>query len=129
MDWLYRIYHIQAEEISHAFNEEGFLSNADPKMAIAREFLDRPVDPNTATLPELLRVPESFCYYLSMHEDCNERILARGKDLQPEEVKTSTEPEVARIKKMVYAVMGELHRMKAFVRLLPRWERLYSVVL
>ncbi len=57
MDWLYRIYHFQAEEISHAFNEDGFLSNADPKMAIAREFLDRPVDPNTATLPELLRVP------------------------------------------------------------------------
>jgi predicted DNA-binding helix-hairpin-helix protein len=57
MDWLYRIYHFQAEEISHAFNEDGFLSNADPKMAIAREYLDRPVDPNTATLPELLRVP------------------------------------------------------------------------
>jgi putative DNA modification/repair radical SAM protein len=57
MDWLYRIYHFRAEEISHAFNEDGFLANADPKMAIAREFLDRPVDPNTATLPELLRVP------------------------------------------------------------------------
>lgn len=57
MDWLYRIYRFRAEEISHAFNEDGFLGNADPKMAIAREFLDCPVDPNTATLPELLRVP------------------------------------------------------------------------
>lgn len=57
MDWLYRIYHFRADEISHAFNEEGFLGNADPKMAIARVFLDCPVDPNTATLPELLRVP------------------------------------------------------------------------
>ncbi|MDQ1261605.1 MAG: hypothetical protein QG575_786 [Euryarchaeota archaeon] len=57
MDWLFRIYHFQPEEISHAFNENGFLCNADPKMAIARESMDRPLDPNTATLQELLRVP------------------------------------------------------------------------
>ncbi len=57
MDWLYRIYHFQADEIRHAFNENGFLCNADPKMAIARESIDRPLDPNTATLQELLRVP------------------------------------------------------------------------
>ena len=57
MDWLYRIYHFQPEEICHAFNENGFLCNADPKMAIARESMDRPLDPNTATLQELLRVP------------------------------------------------------------------------
>jgi putative DNA modification/repair radical SAM protein len=57
MDWLYRIYHFQVEEISHAFDENGFLCNADPKFAIARESMDRPLDPNTATLQELLRVP------------------------------------------------------------------------
>jgi predicted DNA-binding helix-hairpin-helix protein len=57
MDWLYRIYHFQADEISHAFDENGFLANTDPKMAIAREAMDRPLDPNTATLQELLRVP------------------------------------------------------------------------
>jgi probable DNA metabolism protein len=66
-----------------------------------------------------LRVPDSFCYYLAMHKECNERILARAKKLRPEEVETSTDPEAARIKKMVYAVMGESHRMKAFVRLAP----------
>ena len=57
MDWLFRVYHFQPEEISHAFNENGFLCNADPKMAIAREFMDLPLDPNTAALRELLRVP------------------------------------------------------------------------
>jgi len=57
MDWLYRIYHFQPGEIRHAFNENGFLANADPKMAIAREFVDEPLDPNTAAFRELLRVP------------------------------------------------------------------------
>jgi len=57
MDWLYRIYHFQPGEMRHAFNESGFLANADPKMAIAREFMDKPLDPNTATFPQLLRVP------------------------------------------------------------------------
>jgi hypothetical protein len=66
-----------------------------------------------------LRVPEGFCRYLSRHEECTERLLARAKELQPEEVETSTDPEAIRIKRMVYAVMGESHRMKAFVRLAP----------
>ncbi len=57
MDWLYRIYHFQPDEICHAFNENGFLCNADPKMAIARVSMDRPLDPNTSTMQELLRVP------------------------------------------------------------------------
>jgi putative DNA modification/repair radical SAM protein len=57
MDWLYRIYHYSSGEIRHAFDENGFLCNADPKMLIAREAMDRPLDPNTATLQELLRVP------------------------------------------------------------------------
>jgi len=69
-----------------------------------------------------LRVPEGFCRYLSMHEHCTERVLARAKVLRPEEVETSTDPETVRIKKMVYAVMGESHRMKAFVRLAPQGE-------
>ena len=57
MDWLFRVYHFQPREIHHAFNENGFLGNADPKMAIAREFMDKPLDPNTAAFRELLRVP------------------------------------------------------------------------
>ncbi|MDD1749913.1 MAG: helix-hairpin-helix domain-containing protein [Methanothrix sp.] len=57
MDWLFRVYHFQPDEIRHAFNENGLLSNADPKMAIAREFMDLPLDPNKAAFRELLRVP------------------------------------------------------------------------
>jgi putative DNA modification/repair radical SAM protein len=57
MDWLFRVYHFQPDEICHAFNENGFLANADPKMAISRAFMDLPLDPNTAAFQELLRVP------------------------------------------------------------------------
>jgi probable DNA metabolism protein len=64
-----------------------------------------------------LRIPDNFLYYLSMHAEGNERLLARAKELQPQNMEISTEPEVVCIKKMVNAVMGESHRMKAFVRL------------
>jgi probable DNA metabolism protein len=64
-----------------------------------------------------LKIPEDFIYYLSLHEDCNERLLARAEDLTAGDVEVSQHLEVARIKRMVYAVMGEVHRMKAFVRL------------
>jgi len=57
MDWLYRVYRFHPQEIRHAFDENGFLQNHDPKMAIARELVDSPVDPNSASYQELLRVP------------------------------------------------------------------------
>ncbi len=57
MDWLYRVYSFHPREIRHAFDENGFLLNSDPKIAIARELMDSPVDPNTASYQELLRVP------------------------------------------------------------------------
>jgi len=66
-----------------------------------------------------LKIPDNFLYYLSLHENCNERLLARAGNLTPEVVEVCIHPEVARIKKMVYAVLGETHRMKAFVRLQP----------
>ena len=66
-----------------------------------------------------MKIPDNFLYYLSLHEDCNERLLARAENLRAEEVEVCIHPEVARIKKMVYAVLGEAHRMKAFVRLQP----------
>ncbi len=57
MDWLYRVYGFRPSEIRYAFDESGFLPNSDPKMAIAREFLDLPLDPNRASYQQLLRVP------------------------------------------------------------------------
>jgi predicted DNA-binding helix-hairpin-helix protein len=57
IDWLYRVYHFHPQEIEHAFNEDGFLSNSDPKEAIARQIIDEPVDPNTAHYRDLVLVP------------------------------------------------------------------------
>lgn len=57
MDWLYRIYHFAESEICQAFDDSGFLHNADPKFVIAREHQNQPVDPNLASYQELLRVP------------------------------------------------------------------------
>jgi putative DNA modification/repair radical SAM protein len=57
LDWLHRVYDFSDREIEFSFDDEGFLSNADPKLAIAREYHDSPVDPNCAGYDELLRVP------------------------------------------------------------------------
>ena len=57
MDWLHRVYEFKDSEMTLPFDEEGFLGNTDPKLAIAREYHDRPVDPNEAEYHELLRVP------------------------------------------------------------------------
>jgi predicted DNA-binding helix-hairpin-helix protein len=56
-DWLYRVYKYDRKEIQHAFDENGFIGDRDPKRAIAMSVLDGPVDPNSATKEELLRVP------------------------------------------------------------------------
>jgi len=57
MDWLYRIYNLDAKEIGHAFEDSGYLPNTDPKTTIAREIMDGPMDPNQASYRELIRVP------------------------------------------------------------------------
>ena len=70
-----------------------------------------------------MKIPDNFLYYLSLHEGCNERLLARAENLRAEEVEVSQDHDAIRIKKMVNAVLGETHRMKAFVRLQPLGER------
>ncbi|MDE2803157.1 MAG: hypothetical protein OXK21_09790, partial [Chloroflexota bacterium] len=59
MDWLKRIYSFSNQEISQAFDADGYLDlHRDPKTAIAVENADAfPVDVNTATREQLLRVP------------------------------------------------------------------------
>jgi len=66
-----------------------------------------------------LRVPEDFHYYLSRHQDCNERLLARAGSFTPRDLEISTDPDAMRMRKMIYAVTGEVHRMLAFIRLKP----------
>ena len=59
MDWLKRIYQYSSDELDLAFDCGGFLPlDQDPKTAIALENLDAfPVDLNTASHQQLLRVP------------------------------------------------------------------------
>ena len=64
-----------------------------------------------------MKIPDDFLFYLSMHRECNERLLVRAKEIRAEELEVSLERDDIRIKKMVRDVLGEVHRMKAFVRL------------
>ncbi len=57
VDWLHRIYKFQNKEIEHAFDEDGFLFNKDPKLSIALNIIDSAIDPNEATQEQLLRIP------------------------------------------------------------------------
>jgi probable DNA metabolism protein len=52
-----------------------------------------------------------------MHRDSNERLLARAGRMKAAELEVSLQREDIRIKRMVNEVAGEMHRMKAFVRL------------
>jgi putative DNA modification/repair radical SAM protein len=57
VDWLHRVYKLDKKEILAAFDDDGFLCNGDPKVAIASNFFDSPIDPNSASYEELIRVP------------------------------------------------------------------------
>jgi putative DNA modification/repair radical SAM protein len=57
VDWLRRVYRLEKEEILAAFDDDGFLGNRDPKVAIAKSSFDSPIDPNSASFDELIRVP------------------------------------------------------------------------
>lgn len=57
LDWLYRVYGLPPEEINNVFDDDGFLPDEDPKVTLARELLDGPVDVNEADLQSLIRVP------------------------------------------------------------------------
>ncbi|HOU69939.1 MAG TPA: DUF4130 domain-containing protein [Methanothrix sp.] len=64
-----------------------------------------------------LRGDWNFWFYLSMHRECNERLLARAGRMEWAELELSQQKEDIRIKRMADEVSGEVHRMKAFVRL------------
>ena len=57
VDWLRRVYKLDKKEILVAFDDDGFLRNGDPKVAIALNSFDSPIDPNSASFSELIRVP------------------------------------------------------------------------
>lgn len=56
-DWLFRVYKIPSIEILSIIDDSGNLPMGDPKLFLAREFINRPIDVNKASYQELLRVP------------------------------------------------------------------------
>jgi len=64
-----------------------------------------------------LKLHQDFSFYLSMHSECDERLLARAEKISSNELEISLRKEDVRIRRMVNSVTNEVHRMKAFVRL------------
>lgn len=58
-DWLLRLYNFKLPEIKNILNAELNLPAGDPKKHLAKQFFEdkRPIDPNTASRQELLRIP------------------------------------------------------------------------
>lgn len=55
-DWLYRVYKYSRQEMQFAFSGD-FLPNIDPKVSIARELFQRPIEVNGAEEKDLVRIP------------------------------------------------------------------------
>jgi len=66
-----------------------------------------------------LRTPDDFMEHLAAHKNIDDRLIERARKLTPLEIETSTDPKIIRIRRMVYSVQGEIHRMRGFVRLAP----------
>ena len=66
-----------------------------------------------------MRAGRNFLFYLRLHRDCSERLLARAGQVEPADLETSVERAHVRMRKMADEVVAEVHRMKAFVRLTP----------
>lgn len=56
-DWLLRVYKLKFREITDVLNENNNLPKEDPKIYIARNHFDSPVDLNEASYDELIRIP------------------------------------------------------------------------
>ncbi len=67
-----------------------------------------------------MRNPDDFIELLAAHKNSDERLIEQARKLTPLEIETSTDPKIVRIRRMVYSVQGEIHRMRGFVRLAPR---------
>jgi len=57
VDWLYRKYNYEFNELKEVLNDDGMLPDEDPKVTHAKRFLSKPVEVESANYDELLRVP------------------------------------------------------------------------
>jgi probable DNA metabolism protein len=69
------------------------------------------------------KVPKNFLGILKRHSGCTQSVLDRAAGLTRDQLEASTDSAVIEIVKMVSAVLGEAHMMKAFVRLKPMGEK------
>jgi len=74
-DFLLRKYGFPLGEVKDVLDDEGNLPRQDPKMMIARNYFDKPVDVNAATYDELLHVP-------GIGDIGAKRIIARRKNMK-----------------------------------------------
>ena len=70
-----------------------------------------------------MKTPDDFVELLASHRNSDSRLIEEAKSLTPLEIETSTDPNIVRIRRMIYAVQGEIHRMRGFVRLQPMGRR------
>jgi len=66
-----------------------------------------------------MRITDDFVELLAAHKDSDGWLIEYARSLTPLEIETSTDPKILRIRRMIYAVQGEIHRMWGFVRLEP----------
>lgn len=69
-------------------------------------------------------VPNNFVYLLSLNRDCKRQHIAKASTLKRDDIDSATDPEVLKLRRMVNAVMNEMHLMRAFVRLTPLGDRI-----
>ncbi len=58
-DWLLRIYHFNLKDLKEILTDDGNLPKGDPKIYLAKQYFEGrgPLDPNSASYKDLLRVP------------------------------------------------------------------------
>jgi len=72
---------------------------------------------NLRRQPNAHRTPENFIPFLRLHRDCSEEHVMIAREFTADDMESTPDPEIIEIRRMIYAVTTEIHRMKAFVRL------------
>ena len=68
-----------------------------------------------------MRVPENFLTYLQMHEACSQLSMIKAVGMTALEVEISNDPEIIRMRRMVYNVILEIHRIERFREIEVFW--------
>jgi probable DNA metabolism protein len=69
-----------------------------------------------------LRIPDNYLEILLLNRDCREADARIAMSMTKEEIEVRSDASVVRIRRMIFAVITDIHRMKGFVRLQPLGE-------